>query len=309
MSQLAPICISTYSRLEHLKQTISALQVNTLAKASELYIFSDAPKPGDEEKVDRLRSYIHSVDGFKQVHIVERKTNSRVANGRGGIKQLLAKYGKMIFIEDDIVTAPGFLQFMNDGLDFYKNDERILSITGYCPPIKIPDDCNQDVFMLQRFSAWGFGTWAEKFDPFGFDVQKHGITNFLKDKKAIKSFCKNGKDMYPMLLEEAKGELDALDVQLMYYEFKYNKYTIYPVKSLVQNIGHDGSGEHCVKNNRHNVDLWYKTNFKLEHSITPNREIIKANFNFGKIPLIGKIITLTKMMGIYPFLKMLFKSD
>ena len=137
--KLAPIGISTYCRLNHLKQTIIALQRNTLAKESELYIFSDAQKQGDEERVAKVREYIYTIDGFKKIHIVERKTNGRVANNRGGMKHLLEKYGKMIWLEEDIVTTSGFLQFVNEALEFYKDDERIISITGYSPPIKIPN--------------------------------------------------------------------------------------------------------------------------------------------------------------------------
>ena len=157
--ELAPIGVSTYSRLYHLKKTIEALQNNTLAKQSELYIFSDAPKEGDEEIVSTVRKYIHTINGFRKVHIIERKTNGRVANNRGGIEELLDKYGKVIFLEEDIVTSAYFLQYMNDALHFYKNDNRISSIAGYCPPIKIPVEYKQDVFILHRFAPWGFAIW------------------------------------------------------------------------------------------------------------------------------------------------------
>jgi len=255
LRNLAPIGISAYSRLCHLKKTIEALKENTLAKDSELYVFSDAPKEGDEEVVENLRKYIHLIDGFKKVHIIERVTNGRVANNRGGMKQLLDQYGKMIFMEEDIVTAPAFLQFINDGLDSYEDNKSILSITGYCPPFKISEKYIADVFILKRFSGWGFATWKEKFNPFGFVLSEHGIDEFLCDKESIKEFMKNGDDMYQMLLSEYNGELDALDVKIMYYEHKYNMFTVYPSKSLVQNIGHDSSGEHCDTSNKfHLID-------------------------------------------------------
>lgn len=272
-------------------------------------MFSDAPQPGDEEIVAKVREYIHTIDGFKEVHIVERKTNGRVANNRGGMKQLLDEYGRVIFLEDDIVTAPGFLQFMNDGLEFYRDDERILSITGYSPPLKIPNDYNKDIFLLQRFSAWGFGTWANKFNPFDFEVEKHGVEEFLGDKKAINEFQKNGEDMYSMLLKEKEGTLDALDVKLMFYEFKYNMFTLYPEKSLVQNIGHDGTGVHCGANNRFDVDLWLKSsNFKFEKNIQPDERIIKANQKFRRRGIKDKMIDVSKKIGVYSILKTIVDS-
>lgn len=305
MDTLAPIGVITYSRINHLKQTIEALQKNILAKESELYIFSDAPQKGDEGIVAKVREYIHTINGFKEVHIVERKTNGRVANGRGGIKQLLDEYGRTIFMEDDIVTAPGFLQFMNDGLEFYKHDDRILSITGYCPPFKIPKECKEEVFILQRFSAWGFSTWKEKFNPFGFELKQHGIDGFLKDKQAIRNFQANGEDMYQMLLLEYNNGIDALDVKLMYYEYKYNMYTLFPSKSLVQNIGHDGSGVHCGVNNKfYHDDLWNKIdNFKFVKDIQVDERIRKTNYKLRRLGFKDKVVNFTKQIGIYPLLR------
>ncbi len=309
IEKLAPIGISTYSRLNHLQQTIDALRKNTLAKQSELYIFSDAPRVGDEEIVANVRAYINTLsDGFKKIHIIERIENGRMANNRGGIKQLLDKFGKIIFLEEDIVTAPGFLQYMNNALEVYKDDEDILSITGYTPPIVIPASYKQTCFVLQRFSAWGFATWKHKFNPFGFDVHQHGVKEFLENKKEIKKFMENGEDMYKMLLLEDENKIDALDVKIMYYQYRYNKYTLYPVDSLVQNIGHDGSGIHCGNSDKfHHDKLWKKENdFKFLNDIQVNEKIKKANYNFRRNPKIGireKVVDLIKKVGLYSILK------
>ena len=83
---LAPIGISVYSRLKHLKQTINALKSNTIAKASKLYIFSDGPRAGDETAVREMRNYLTSIDGFDEVVVIDREINSRVENNRGWAK-------------------------------------------------------------------------------------------------------------------------------------------------------------------------------------------------------------------------------
>lgn len=302
---LAPIGISTYSRINHLKQTIEALQNNSLAKDSEIYIFSDAPQKGDEEKTAKVREYIHSVDGFKKVYIVEREVNGRVANNRGGIKQLLDEHGKMIWLEEDIVTASGFLTFMNYALDFYEDDENVLSITGYSPPFTNIEDYPEDVFILQRFSAWGFASWRNKFNPFKFGLNEHGIEDFLKNKKEIKEFKKNGEDMYPMLTAEYEGRIDALDVKLMYFEYKYGMYTLFPYKSLVQNIGHDGSGVHCgISDKFLHSKLWDKTdNFKFVKDIKVDKTILKANSKFRKLGLKHNIVNCLKFFRLYYIVK------
>jgi len=294
--QLAPIGITTYSRINHLKQTIEALQRNTLAQESQLYIFSDAPQKGDEEIVAKIREYIDTVDGFKKVHVVKRETNGRVANSRGGYQWLLEKYGRAIFLEDDIVTAPGFLQYMNDALEFYETDDKVLTISGYCPTFKLPQGYNDDVFILQRHSSWGSATWEHKLNLFNLDLVDHGFENFLKDEKSIRKFQRNGGDMLSMCISDFEGELDGLDVKLMYYEYKYDKFSLYPRKSLVQNIGHDGTGVHCGRTNRfYHKELWSKTdNFKFIKDIKVDNRIQKANHNFRSSSFKGIVVKIIK---------------
>lgn len=304
MRNLAPIGVSTYSRINHLKQTIEALQKNTLAKESKLHIFSDAPQQGDEEIVAMVRQYIHTIDGFKKVYIIERKTNGRVANNRGGIKQLLDEYGKMIFLEDDIVTAPRFLQFMNDSLEYYKYNEKILTISGYSPPLEIPKNYKHDVFVMKRFSAWGAGFWKEKYDLINHKIDKDEYHKNIKNNKFYKKLIENGEDIPGMLELEVNGRIDALDVKIMYQQVLNDWYSLYPRRSLVQNIGHDSSGIHCGINNKFNVEMWDKLDkFEFIKGIRPDERIIKANRKFRSAGVKGKIVKLTKQIGLYSYLK------
>ncbi len=286
MKNLAPIGISTYSRINHLKQTIEALQKNTLAKQSELYIFSDAPKDGDEETVGRVREFIHTVDGFKKVHIIERETNGRVANNRGGIKWLLDKYGKMIFMEDDIVTAPGFLQFINDGLDFYKDDEKILSIGGHTPNLTLLKIMSKDYYITKRFHGWGFGIWESQYKQMEYLPDWKTIS---KDKILKKQLNEVGNDLWNMVENESLGTVDAADIKFCYLSAKKDLYNILPTQTLVRNIGLDGSGVHCGDDDIHKDDvLSNKVNFTFSEDYGLDDAITKEYKNFYDKPLLYK---------------------
>jgi len=278
-SELAPIGLSTYSRLEHLTKTVEALKRNTLASQSELYVFSDAPRPGDEEAVAKVRSFIKNIDGFKNITILERKTNDRVFNNRGGIRSLLEKYGKCIFLEEDIITAPGFLQFINDGLAIYKKREDIFAICGYTPPVQLEKCYKNDIYLSPRFSAWGFGTWKDRFDRIVMD--RYEFKCFLMDKKQVKKYAKNGEDLPRMLTREANGLIDALDAKILYTQSKYGLFTIAPTMSLTNNIGHDGTGIHCGTTRMFDTMLsnnYTKLNF--DNNIKPNKKIRKQLYYF-----------------------------
>ncbi len=277
---LAPIGLSTYARLQHLRQTIEALQKNMLASQSELYVFSDAPRPGDEERVAAVRSYLRTISGFKQVHIVERESNGRVANSRGGLKMLLDRFGKVIFLGEDIVTAPGFLTFMNEALDKYEGNDQVFSIAGYCPPIRIPANYRHDVFFLGRMNAWGMGIWKNRFDQIRY-ITPEEFERFAADKQRVRQFAKGGgADLMVMLKKDAYRKIDAGDVKMMYAQFLSNQCTAYPTRSLVRNIGHDGTGVHCVKSDRFDVALCDLAAFRFPDKLIVDRRIVKANQKF-----------------------------
>ncbi len=279
-NNLAPIGLSTYARLQHLQKTIEALKKNVLAKQSELYVFSDAPKPGDEEKVAAVRSYLRTIDGFKMIHITERETNGRVANSHGGIRMLLERFGKLIFLAEDIVTAPGYLTFMNQALDKYEDNQRVFSITGYCPPVKIPKNYRSDAYFIRRFSAWGFGIWKNRFDLFRY-VAPEEYEQFAADKERVSDFVNaGGTDMMAMLKLEAHGQIDAADVRAMYAQFLSDQYTVYPRESLSNNIGMDATGVHCDRTDYFDATLSRKTTFELPDHFVVDPRIVKANREF-----------------------------
>ena len=280
MTSLAPIGLSTYGRLSHLQQTVGALRQNLLAAESDLFIFSDAPRPGDEAKVAAVRDYLRTVDGFRHVTVVERQSNNRVYNNRQGMRQLLDSCGRMIFLEEDVVTAPRFLSFMNQALEMYKDNPHVMTISGYCPPIKIPTNYQHDVFFLRRFNAWGFGIWRDRFDLIEMDSAP-GYARLLADRRLRRDFSRYGADLLETVRMDAGGEWDALDVKVNLSQFFLDRYTVYPTGSLVRNIGIDGSGLHCGDDDRFDVTHANgRDNYRLPELVEIDQRIVRYHARF-----------------------------
>ena len=161
MINFAPIVLFVYDRPFHTKQTIEALQKNQLASLSELFIYSDDAKNyGSQDNVDEVREYIYKIGGFKKVTIIKREKNWGLANSIiDGVTQIVNKYGKIIVLEDDLVTSKYFLTFMNNALEFYKYEERVWHICGWNYPINF--DGLDDVFLSRLMNCWGWGTWKD----------------------------------------------------------------------------------------------------------------------------------------------------
>ena len=179
---LAPIVIFVYNRPWHIQQSLEALKKNELAKVSELFIYSDGPKDEDSIKgVEEVRSYIKDVSGFRKVTIIKRKENWGLANSIiDGVNEIVNKYEKIIVLEDDLVTSPYFLNFMNEALEFYKNKKKIWHISGWNYPIKTYGI--EDVFLWRVMNCWGWATWKDRWQYFEKNTEKI-VSEFSKSER------------------------------------------------------------------------------------------------------------------------------
>ena len=219
---LAPIILFVYNRPWHTRQTIEALQKNELAKESELYIFSDGPKTENDEKVNEVRKYIKTISGFKSITISEKEKNCGLANSViAGVTEIINKFGKVIVIEDDLVTSKYFLKFINEALDFFEKDERIFSVSGYTFPaktMKIPKNYKHDIYLAYRHGAWGWGTWKNRWESVDWELSD--FKEFCENPKLQKAFNCGGADMSGMLKAQMEGKIDSWAIRFDYSLFK-----------------------------------------------------------------------------------------
>ena len=294
---LAPIVLFVYNRPDHTKFTVEALQKNTLAKDSELFIYSDAAKSkNDEIKVEEVREYIKKIIGFKQVVIIERERNFGLANSIiDGVGKVINKYSKAIVLEDDIVTSQNFLQFMNNALDFYSDNKSIMSISGYMYPCKISLSYKKDILLFNRFSSWGWGMWSDRWNLINFDIA--ASDKIFHDKNLQKKFNVGGEDLYNMLLLQLQGKINSWAIRTALTSALNDKVTVYPIKSLVKNIGFDNSGVHCGET--HIFDTI------LDDSFLPNISNVGIDSNIIKI--IRKQFRPTILQKIKSFIRKIIK--
>lgn len=243
MQHLAPIALFVYNRPEHTRRTISHLQKNLLADESRLIIFSDAAKnEKDLDSVNKTRELIQTVEGFKSVRIIERSINMGLANSIiDGINQLTEEYGKVIAFEDDILTSPFTLKYFNQALRKYQDNDKVMQISAYMFPLKDAENL-PNTFFFRATSSWGWATWKRAWDKFEPDVDVL-YTQF--DKRKTKDFSIEGKMNYwKQLLDFKNNKNNSWAIRWYASVFLNNGLVLYPSKSLVENIGHDGTGVH-----------------------------------------------------------------
>ncbi len=243
---LAPILLFTYNRPWHTQQTIIALKKNKYAKESEIIIYSDGAKSEkDEEKVKEVRNFLKTVIGFKKVTLVEREENYGLArNIIEGVTKIVNRYGKVIVLEDDIYVNQNFLTFMNNALNFYENTQKVWHISGFNYPIDVED--LPETFLWRFMVCWGWATWTDRWKYFENDSGKL-YKEFSKEE--IYRFNLDGTyDFFSQLRKNYEGSLDTWAIFWYATIFKQNGLCLNPTRSMVQNIGSDGSGCHGGRN-------------------------------------------------------------
>lgn len=275
----APIALFTYNRAGHLEKTLSALKRNDLARDSLLIVFSDGPKnTSDFPAVEKVRQVISKIEGFNDVEVYHRITNYGLSRSViDGVTQAINEYGKIIVLEDDMITSKYFLSYMNDALNYYKNNEKVISIHAYTFPTMVP---LPETFFLKGADCWGWGTWKRGWGMFNPDSKT--LLSDLKTTKLLMPFNR-GKFRYTrMLRKQNKNQIDSWAIRWHASAFLANKLTLYPEKSLIQNIGNDNSGTHCKNAEDFDVTL-VDHPIKIDKiELTENKNALLAFKNFMK---------------------------
>jgi hypothetical protein len=277
--KLAPLCLFVYSRPNETLKTLEALASNYLAEQTELHIFSDAANSKSTEyDVSCVREIIRNTEGFKSIHIYESTTNKGLAKSIiDGVSYILESNESVIVVEDDLISSRNFLDFMNQGLNHYFEDSNCMSICGFTynyPSIK---NMKSDMYISVRSSSWGWATWRDRW--MSVDWSKEFVCKSVNNKNVMNKLKLGGSDMPSMLRRQYKGRIDSWAIRWCLHQSIYNKYSVFPVKSKIINIGFGSKATNTkyIHNESLVFDEGVKRKFILENEPMYNECILKEN--------------------------------
>ncbi|WP_298480335.1 glycosyltransferase [uncultured Maribacter sp.] len=278
-NKLSPIVIFAYKRVDLLEKTVLALKNCDLALYSDLIVYSDGPKNQiDIEQVDNVREFISNIKGFKKVTWKFSTKNKGLAKSIiSGVTEILSYSDSVIVLEDDLITSPNFLHYMNQALIEYKNVSNVMSISAYTPPIKKNTLSSFDNYFTQRASSWGWATWKNQWENIDWEVSDY--KKFNSNIKEKRKFNKMGSDLSLMLKHQMDGKINSWAIRWCYHQFKNNLYSVFPFISKVSNIGfNDSDATHTTSvGNRYNthIDSSKKNRFNFNLQPKLNKDYIK----------------------------------
>jgi len=273
----APVVLFVFNRPSHTQITVEALSKNEGAKETPLIVYADGPRSVTEQRL--CDEVVAVVSGFEKQFAS--LTLKRSAKNKGlasaiieGVSETLAQHESVIVMEDDLVTDPQFLSYMNAGLDRYREDARVGSIHGYMYPT---DVVLPETFFIRGGDCWGWATWRRAWAVFEQDSGVLMAT--LKEKKLVQKFNLDGAYPYfQMLKNQSLGRISSWAIRWHAALFIKDMLTLYPGTSYVKNIGMDGSGTHQDQSSQFSKEM--ACTIKKREFIFPekNEENLKARF-------------------------------
>lgn len=256
--QLAPIIIPTLNRIEHFQRCIESLEMCSLANQTDVFVGLDFP-PSEKyvEGWKKIDSYLNQKErshGFKKLVVYRRVENCGIGTPTSNIRRLIASvkelsYENFILTEDDNVFSPCFLEYINKGLEKFKDDERILAINGYRHYYDV--NVENSSFFVQNvdFSAWGYGIWFSKYDALIACLNRKFFRKNLT-LSSIHRLLQNGRNRMKQFMDLAitKKEIVYSDTNYSVVMAINNWYVVMPAESCVRNLGWDKSGTHILDN-------------------------------------------------------------
>lgn len=284
----APIVVFGFNRPDALKNTIVSLLNNEEAKFSDLFVFVDGPregKVGEKEKVKEVREYVKSITGFKSLHYTFSENNKGLADSIiRGVSEVINQYDRVIVLEDDLVLMPNFLNFLNQGLDYYENNQKVMSVCGHSCKVQTPADYPYDAYFFTRSSSWGWATWKDRWNLVDWE-----LNNWDKVVANRKAFVNSeGSDVFKMLNDWKCGRNHSWAIRFCYAQFIQKKLSVIPNKSLVDNEGFGGDGTNCKRYSRFKFELDEREErliFRLPKKASLHPSFYKQALWYHSIPL------------------------
>lgn len=239
-----PLALFTYNRPAHTASVLSSLFACEWKEYYDFFFFSDAPRCAEDSKcVDAVRNLLRARAPLFNAEIIEQTVNQGLARSIvGGVDRLCSSYGWVVVLEDDLEVEPTFLKFMAEGLKYYEHRETVMQVAA--ATLAPPNRQTGGAFLLPVTSTWGWGTWQRAWSHFSWFPQ--GWPDSLSEEDWLSVFELGGHVNYISMLEDRlAGRNDSWGILWWYAVSRVRGKVVYPSRSLVRNIGFDGTGVHC----------------------------------------------------------------
>ncbi|MBU2265961.1 MAG: glycosyltransferase family 2 protein, partial [Candidatus Omnitrophica bacterium] len=198
-----------------------------------------------------------------------------------------------IILEDDCLPDPTFFRFCQELLNKYRDDQRIMAISG--DNFQLGRSVTEYSYYFSRFNhCWGWASWRRAWHYYDRDMKQWPSTrdsrylyDFLSNKRVARYWGRRFETVY-------RGKIDTWDYQWTFACWLQGGLTIVPKVNLVTNIGFGRKSAH-TRGRSLVADLKSEAvSFPLTHPPVVFRNAAADDFEektlFGSVPVYKKVV-------------------
>jgi len=234
MALIIPVALFAYARPNHLRRTLACLRENNVPL---IYAFSDGPRtPEMTGRVKEVREILREIN-WCEVHLIERSENLGLGKSiLTGVSEVFRKHEAIIVFEDDLICVPGTYEYLGAALEHYKDEPRVMSVTGWTHPLVTPSTITDQPYFDGRTESWSWGTWARVWK--GMEQDAMSLVNSCIENKI--DVYRYGADLLEMA--KAEKERNIWAVRFSYLHILHGGLCLRPPHSMVNHAGFDEQG-------------------------------------------------------------------
>jgi hypothetical protein len=260
-----PVAFLIFNRPETTQQVFNVIRQ---AKPPKLLVVADGPRadrPGEDKKCLAVREIVEQVDWdckvYKNYSDINLGCKLRVS---GGLDWIFQQVEEAIILEDDCLPHLTFFQFCEELLDYYRNDKRVMAISGN--NFQFGHTRTTESYYFSRYNhCWGWASWQRAWQYYDLDIKcwpsvcdRKWLDNLLIDKNVIHYWTKIFQSVY-------ENQIDTWDYQWTFACWLQNGLSILPETNLVSNIGFSDQGSHTTEHSRFSAIPTMPIKFPLSH--------------------------------------------
>lgn len=244
------------------KQTEIVFEAIRKAKPKKLLVVADGPRFDEEvEKCKNARAVLQKIDW--DCEVLTNFSDKNLGCGKrvsSGLDWVFSEVDEAIILEDDCLPAPSFFYFCQTLLEYYRHDERIMSISG--TNVQLSQSRTDYSYYFSKYNhIWGWASWRRAWKHYDFhmktwpEFRKASLINYVFDDPYEQKYWTKIFDS--MFFERS---IDTWDYMWMYSILSQNGLLVIPNVNLVSNIGFGVDATHTINENHlaglPTTDIW-----------------------------------------------------
>ncbi len=262
-----PVAFIIFNRPDTTARVFEAIRQ---VRPPKLLVVADGPRaqtPDDAARCQAARAIIEQVDWPCEVlkNYADKNLGCR-ARVSSGLDWVFSNVNEAIILEDDCLPHPTFFRFCEELLKRYRDDDRIMMITG-TNKLFGQKRTSYSYYFSRYVHVWGWASWKRAWKHYDAsmkawpEIRDGGwLRDIFREKRVERYWHRMFERVY-------NGGVNTWDYQWTFACLTQNGVTILPSVNLISNIGFGSMATHTQGRSAYADMKMESMSFPLKHPV------------------------------------------